>query len=457
MTRILHPQRRAGCARFIDFCERRRLLASFAFLDGATLNITGTINDDRVRVDSTDNSIVVWMNGRPAAFGKRDVDDLKVSLRRGDDRFETRLALPVRVYGDGGNDTIVGGDGNDSIYSGSGNDRAYGGDGNDSIDTYDGDDFIAPGSGNDSGQAGAGIDELSYGDRSVGIDLQAEYWYTGNDANPMVSYFYVDAGSEHDQINESEIVTGSAGNDTIALTAADHSGAGVPVELQQRIYRVNGGRGNDLLYADQSVSSGISGIALALVTRQLVDGGPGDDEFGCQTFAETTLVGGDGNDWFTSDRDVGQAPTIDAGPGVDHFVFRRPGIDYTMPDGLEKLTVRSEAADRDIHVIGNALANRIIIERAGRNLQVEGSGGDDFVDARNAVSDPAVPRSIVLLGGAGRDTLLGTAVTDRLSGGGGNDLLDGGAGSDSVYGGVGTDRARRDDADAVVDSVEALV
>ena len=82
---------------------------------------------------------------------------------------------------------------------------------------------------------------------------------------------------------------------------------------------------------------------------------------------------------------------------------------------------------------------------------VDDSGGDGGIDDVIIVGDDILPEEIlpptveeildlILIGGAGPDTLIGGLGNDQLFGFGGNDILDGGAGNDILDGGDGDDQ-----------------
>jgi Ca2+-binding RTX toxin-like protein len=119
------------------------------------------------------------------------------------------------------------------------------------------------------------------------------------------------------------------------------------------------------------------------------------------------------------------------------------------------------------------------VKLAGRNLQIQGTKGDDVISVSVNPDDPkkldvtynGVTRTfaasrvkrISVNGKAGNDTvtvdpavmvradLHGGAGNDSLTGGGGNDHLHGGAGVDQMTGGAGADHFEADAASEVLD------
>ena len=101
-----------------------------------------------------------------------------------------------------------------------------------------------------------------------------------------------------------------------------------------------------------------------------------------------------------------------------------------------------------------------IINALGGNDTVDGGGGDDDIDGGdgNDVLDGGDGNDILrgqdgndtLDGGIGRDTLDGGSGSDTLEGGEGNDTLDGGADDDVLNGGTGVDSADFSNGGAVV-------
>ena len=86
-------------------------------------------------------------------------------------------------------------------------------------------------------------------------------------------------------------------------------------------------------------------------------------------------------------------------------------------------------------------------------LRIEGGDGNDVIDIRQLTG--LSNASIVVMGGAGNDTLLGSPMNDQLQGGEGDDYLEGFAGDDNLIGGAGADTyVYADDADLGNDAID---
>ncbi len=178
---------------------------------------------------------------------KGDVIDCSTSAHRHD------------IYGDGGNDMIIGSDFDDFIAGGSGNDVIHGGDGDDAIDGGAKDDVIYGDGGNDIIFGGVGSSPAS----GVGCVLRTTFIAAG-------SIYLTKGGSGDDTIwggddadcinagSGEDVVYGGDGNDT--LMGGNHADY------------LNGGPGNDYIDGGWHTDTCV--------------GGGGDDDIDC----EITLI-----------------------------------------------------------------------------------------------------------------------------------------------------------------------
>ncbi|MDH2326891.1 M10 family metallopeptidase C-terminal domain-containing protein [Cereibacter sp. SYSU M97828] len=215
-------------------------------------------------------------------------------------------ALPTRMEGRGGNDTLIGGAGADTIFGGAGNDSLVGGGGNDSIMGDEGNDIIFGGAGRDTMDGGEGNDTIHGGDTS-----SIFYGGDGDDflyGGAMNDRIYGGAGNDH--------IAGSRGNDLL------YGGAG-----NDLIYgasgndQLYGGDGNDTLYGSLGRDRLFGGLGKDVLygedgaDRLVGDGGP-DRLYGGA--GNDAIFGGSGNDIIHGG--LG-ADYLVGGSGADVFVF----------------------------------------------------------------------------------------------------------------------------------------
>ena len=158
--------------------------------------------------------------------------------------------------------------------------------------------------------------------------------------------------------------------------------------------RLTGNDGADTLYGDagNDILSGGNG-------NDRLFGGEGNDRPDGGAGADL-MVGGSGDDSYTVDDAGDLVIEVDALGNDDGGLDRvTTSIDYTLPAGVELLTLSGTAA---INGTGNALANTMT-----------GNAADNM-----------------LWGGLGADRLSGSAGDDTLIGGLGRDVLTGGSGAD---------------------------
>jgi Ca2+-binding RTX toxin-like protein len=168
--------------------EPRQFLS--ATLDLGVLSVVGTHKSDNITLTIEDRSpdqVTVKINGFARRFALTDIDQINIQGGQGNDFIEIdagkkNINMPTRIYGSGGDDTLIGGAAKDRFYGGSqndiiqgnnGRDVIYGEAGDDTIDGGGGSDAIFGGTGNDSLTGGAGVDTLNGedgDDRMEGVD-----------------------------------------------------------------------------------------------------------------------------------------------------------------------------------------------------------------------------------------------------------------------------------------------
>jgi Ca2+-binding RTX toxin-like protein len=326
----------------------------------------------------------------------------------------------LSMYGQLGNDTLVGGELADELSGGVGDDQLFGRKGNDRMDGGEGIDLLSGGLGNDSLTGGDGID---FFDDANGINVVTDFTpgedkivaaggragvesivADGNDtlitfASPSVNRTMRLLGVSPDRLKNVDFLDGVAGSGKAELL---QGGAGWDVVLAGAgSDSVDGGDGSDCLYGDLGndlLKGGLAGDTMF--------GGEGDDdlqgEIGKDTLAggrgDDKLSGGDSNDVLYGGSDAG-ADTLDGGEGIDT-------ADYSGG-------------------------------RLGVVLDLSGKAGEIV---RGTKGPPAVCVSVEnAIGGSGADQLIGTDGDNRLEGRGGKDTLIGAFGADTLVGGGGED------------------
>ncbi len=133
-------------------------------MQGNNLLIGGTSADDVIefKLGPNQGEIEAFLNGvsegiylvtgELRAFGEDGNDTIIV---------DSNITLPTRLYGDAGNDVLVGGGGPDLLVGGDGNDQLDGRGGDDVLKGNSGDDILSGGDGNDELLGGGGADELN--------------------------------------------------------------------------------------------------------------------------------------------------------------------------------------------------------------------------------------------------------------------------------------------------------
>lgn len=153
-----------GVSAFIEGLETRRMFAATASLSKGVLRITGTEAGDSVIVKNhapIDFKIDVVLNGVSTSFTRAAINSMIVKGLGGRDTLDLRdVAIPSKIYGGDGNDTIWGTALADRIMAGNGNDWVNGGVGNDVIYGEAGADRLFGGYGRDTIYAGRGKDAV---------------------------------------------------------------------------------------------------------------------------------------------------------------------------------------------------------------------------------------------------------------------------------------------------------
>jgi Ca2+-binding RTX toxin-like protein len=282
--------------------------------------IDGGLGHDTVSYASAAAPVRVQIGGGGTDTIGGDVES--ITGTGGDDELVGSSAGNV-LRGGGGNDRLVAGDGGDSLLGGDGDDVLDAGAGDDRLDGLAGNDRLDGGAGADGLDGGTGGDQLRggpdrdrvsyYGDSYYSYYYDDEYYglggsSSGSTTSPAGVTLILDdrandgaAGEGDDVGSDIEVITGSAGDDTIVAGAVDNQ-----IEGYGGKDRIEGGDGDDK-----------------------IGGGAGDDVIG----------GGAGKDEL---RGGGDNDQIDGGPGEDLAI----GQDHEEPvDGIDLIELRDGERD----------------------------------------------------------------------------------------------------------------
>jgi len=384
--------------------ESRQMLSVVGIENVAgEITVTGTSDADVIQLfENADAAgFQVRINGDPSlteTFQYADVTGITVNALAGDDNVISNLSIGAAIFGQAGDDFLIGGSANDLLQGDNGNDRLVGRGGDDDLRGNAGDDRLFGQAGDDQLFAGVGADTVVGG---VGVDqifaFAGNNTLNGNSGDDIIigaaGIDVIDGGSGDDQIE------GGAGNDTIFAGIGDDT--------------VDGGIGDDIIRGDAGADTifGSNG-------DDILSGQTGDDRIFGQA-GNDTIVGNTGNDRLN-----GQAgdDRITAGLG-DDIVVGGNGADTIF--GTAGVNSLDGNLDDDTIVGGTGVDT---IDGGGGNDQLSGGADRD-----------------ILRGGLGADVISGDAGDDTISGDGGNDTISGGTGTDTLSGDAGNDQVSGDE------------
>ena len=358
----------------------------------------------------------------------------------------------IRLYGEGGDDNLLGSRYGDLLDGGTGADKMTGGNGNDTYVVDNAGDVVIE-------QAGQGFDTV---DTSVSYTLGANVEALrlmgiqgavdahGNAGNNWLNAVWVNvAPAAGTQIR----LYGEGGNDDLqgsrygdlldGGTGADRMTGGLGndsyvVDNAGDIVVEQAGAGYDVVTSSIGYALGDNVEAVRLIgvaagATVVAQGNDLNNELNAvwvDQSAKVSLLGGGGNDRLLGSR---YDDLLDGGTGADTMRGGR-GNDSYVVDSVTDLVY--EQAGEGYDVITSSVGYRLGANVEGLRLVgvAEGASvvaqGNDLNNSLNAVwVDKSA--SISLLGHGGDDTLQGSRF---------GDLLDGGAGSDRLTGGGGADR-----------------
>ena len=328
------------------------------------------------------------------------------------------------LFGDGGNDTLIGGADSDFFDGGADNDQMLGGDGNDNFNAGAGDDYLSGGAGRDSfdirefqtpGIRGYGNDTIDGGSgdldeifvkqiMALSVDLGAGTLtggVPGSASIQNVERFFV----WNDDVFDDRVVGNASDNYLAAGGGSDTLDGAAGSDW------IHGGMGNDV-----------------------VTGGAGADRF--RYMEAPGAANADSITDFTSNTD-----TI----FLDGHAHRGIGGNGPFAPGDERFYAAAGATE------GHDSTDRVVYDTSSGNLWFDadgdGAGAAQLIatlqpGAALAATDIMVenaPMPFFFQGGPENNHVMGTELNDTLNGGGGNDRLEGFAGDDQLNGEDGDD------------------
>lgn len=275
----------------IERLEARRHLD--ASLDSGVLTVRGTGKSDRIIVSQAENwpyDVRVTRNGSNWGIFNGGMWGITIVVygANGDDTIVVTDMIEIknqRIYGDGGNDRIIGSTGTNQFFGGSGGDRITGslgpdyirgGSGADTLFGDEGDDFLYGEGGNDKLTGGRHGDVLSGGKGVDSVDFSA------NSEDIVVSLDGV-KNDVHERQSAGFPGDGTCSCDTSRLYDVTYSD-----NVLDDIENVVGGSGDDRLIGSRHINRLIGSAG-----NDTLDGGLGDD----------LLQGGSGDDQSADEND----------------------------------------------------------------------------------------------------------------------------------------------------------
>ncbi|MDR6155544.1 Ca2+-binding RTX toxin-like protein [Acidovorax delafieldii] len=374
-----------------------------------------------------------------------------------------------RIYGLGGNDSIVGaqlddelygGEGSDSIQGGEGNDLLVGGLGNDNLNGGQGNDtyMFNLGDGHDTIQENAndGSDTLRLGEGIIASNVQI----SRNSSNHLVLSFGA---------TDSVTINGYFGNNNNGgrienIVFSDNTiwdFAAVTNQLTTRgtesgedIYgiagvanRIQGLGGNDTIVGQQLDDKLYGGAGndtlMGYGGNDLLVGGLGNDTLRGHDGNDTYLFNlGDGNDIIEEGAEQG-TDTLRLGEGIttSNIQITSSGSAYygnlvVSFGGPDSVTINSYFVNRTYagRIENFMFSDGTVWDFAAiaARLAIRGTEGAEILNGVDGVANR-------IYGLGGNDSIVGAQLDDELYGGEGSDSIQGGEGNDLLVGGLGND------------------
>jgi Ca2+-binding RTX toxin-like protein len=403
--------------------------------ESGILTIVGNDFDNTIVVSRDAAGVIRANNGAiPVRGGTATVVNttlIEIFGRGGNDHLsldEANGAMPkAQMFGEGGNDTLIGGAGPDILDGGDNNDTITGREGNDFLYGGNGDDTFLwnPGDGNDVFEGQGGTDTVVVNGANIGesMDLSADgprFRFVRNIANVLldgdgVERVQINTLGGADTIVVNELTSTDVKNVTVDLTGPNGGG-----DTAADAVTINGTQTNDTVAISGSAGK-ITTIGLSAVVR-IIGAESANDTLTFNALAQADVVnasslvsnmvkltinGGLGNDMLIGS----EGPDVLNGGDGDDMLFGGGGDDtFVWNPGDDNDTLEGQAGFDTLLFNGSSIAETIGISANGARLRFTR-------DVANVVMDSGGVEGVLYnaLGGADLITindLTGTDVTE---------------------------------------------
>lgn len=280
-------------------------------VDTGVLYIGGDSGNNVGQVSVSGTNVVASIDGETFSESGSAITDIVFIGYAGDDTFTNTSGLSSSMYGQLGNDTLIGGSGDDDLVGGPGNDTIQGNEGNDRIVGANGNDTLEGGDGNDRMFGTAGVNMIFGGRGNDTI-------YGSNDVDEI----HGDGGT--DKIY-------ALGGDDILYTGTGGLEGGSFADGDLAM----GHGGNDTFFGEGGLDIFYGGDGDDIMT-----GGLGENRMHGQA-GNDIMTGGDKGDYMTG---AGGNDRLEGGGGVDF---------YNAGDGVDTIVYSDEFDPAVVRVDGN--------------------------------------------------------------------------------------------------------
>ena len=335
-------------------------------------------------------------NGPAPAERRFEIESFEQRIMLSATQFSEMVSsdLPVEIFGNNGNDAILGteldefidgGSGNDLLNGGEGNDELIGGGGSDTLIGGSGDDELRGESGNDILNAGTGFDAIYGGDGydtvqisgnssdyEFGILDNGKYEITGNDGSVLhintdveeIHFLYDSVSFSPEEIDQ--IVEAPAAVDAPVVVQApdvDTTLLGGSGDDELR-----GGSGNDIINSGTGFDGIYGGDGYDTVQ---ISGNSSDYEFGILDNGKYEITGNDGN-------------VVHINTDVEEIHFLYDSVSFS-PEDIDQIVEAPVVAVPDFELLaGDTIADGTVIG-AGSTVTVAGGSIGLSVDLSDGV------------------------------------------------------------------------